>query len=352
MIYEQLERLLTEQGFSKVPSNLPEFSFFFRNENTYVNVLHIIEYKQGLYITEEQYAHIKETIRGFFRTKEAKDVHILSLLICPDMEKAKQLCGSDPLCWLIDPVWKRLLIYENQAADFYGMKSVLENFLSEMAAHEGNEQETFAGSDGNRYDKNRNKVKELIRSSGLNITIVIFNVILFIICTFTGELLYNIGAFSVMDLVENGEWHRIFTSMFLHADIEHLISNMLVLYYIGNVIEKQIGHVPYVLLYFLCGITGNIFSAGYELLSGQYIGSVGASGAIFGVEGALLMLALVHKEKIADVTTGRIVLSIAFSLYSGFTSYFVNNAAHIGGLLTGFVLAGIYWLLLPDRRKG
>lgn len=153
MIYEQLERLLTEQGFSKVPSNLPEFSFFFRNENTYVNVLHIIEYKQGLYITEEQYAHIKETIRGFFRTKKAKDVHILSLLICPDMEKAKQLCGSDPLCWLIDPVWKRLLIYENQAADFYGMKSVLENFLSEMAAHEGNEQETFAGSDGNRYDK-------------------------------------------------------------------------------------------------------------------------------------------------------------------------------------------------------
>ena len=58
-------------------------------------------------------------------------------------------------------------------------------------------------------------------------------------CSSVGELLYNIGAFSVMDLVENGEWHRIFTSMFLHADIEHLISNMLVLYYIGNVIEKQ-----------------------------------------------------------------------------------------------------------------
>ena len=101
----------------------------------------------------------------------------------------------------------------------------------------------------------------------------------------------------------------------------------------------------------MSGFIGNVFSAGYEMITGFYISSVGASGAIFGVEGALLMLALLHKGKLTDVTTGRIVFSIAFSLYCGFTSSYVNNAAHVGGVIMGFLAAGIYWLLMPEIKK-
>lgn len=342
MVYEQLERLLIEQGFHKVLSNLPEFSFFFRRENNYVNVLHIIDYKQELYITEDQYTHIKEKIRIFFREKGIDETHILSLIICSDTEKAKQLCGNDAFCWLIDSTENRLLLHENQIADFYGMKGILEEFLDELSKGPSMEQE--ASRDFRNAESGR---KNYI----CNILLVVINVILFILCTFTGDLLYNKGAFSVMNLIEDGEWYRIFTSMFLHADIEHLVSNMLVLYYIGNVIEKQVGHISYMLIYFLSGFIGNVFSAGYEMITGFYVSSVGASGAIFGVEGALLMLALLHKGKLTDVTTGRIVFSIAFSLYCGFTSSYVNNAAHVGGVIMGFLAAGIIWLLMPDIRK-
>ena len=342
MVYEQLERLLIEQGFNKVLSNLPEFTFFFRRENNYVNVLHIIDYKQELYITEDQYTHIKEKIQTFFREKGIDETHILSLIICSDTEKAKQLCGNDAFCWLIDSTENRLLLHENQISDFYGMKGILENFLYELSKEPSVEQE--ASQDFKNTESGR---KNYI----CNILLVVINVILFILCTFTGDLLYNKGAFSVMNLIEDGEWYRIFTSMFLHADIEHLVSNMLVLYYIGNVIEKQVGHISYMLIYFLSGFIGNVFSAGYEMITGYYVSSVGASGAIFGVEGALLMLALLHKGKLTDVTTGRIVFSIAFSLYCGFTSSYVNNAAHVGGVIMGFLAAGIFWLLKPDRRK-
>ncbi len=133
MVYEQLERLLIEQGFNKVLSNLPEFTFFFRRENNYVNVLHIIDYKQELYITEDQYTHIKEKIQLFFQEKGINEIHILSLIICPDTGKAKQLCGNDAFCWLIDSTENRLLLHENQIADFYGMKGILENFLYELS---------------------------------------------------------------------------------------------------------------------------------------------------------------------------------------------------------------------------
>lgn len=348
MILAQLDDLLTGQGFCKVPSNLPEFSFFFRRESTYVNVLHVIDYKPNLYLTEEQYAHIKEKIREFFRAKGFEEVHILSLLIGTDTEKAKRLCGSDSFCWLIDSVADRLLIHENQVADFYGMKGMLEKFLEETAS---------------APDRNREKDRALSRSgsagavkSGMrlcfvNIVLVAVNVILFMICTFTGSLIYNIGDFSVMDLIQSGSWYRMITSMFLHADIGHLVSNMLILYYIGNVVEKHIGHLPYLGLYFLSGLVGNVFSAGYELITGDFVSAIGASGAVFGVEGALLMLALVHRGKLAGITAGRIAFSIAFSLYCGFTGTNIDNAAHVGGLMMGFLMAGMIWLFTPGERK-
>lgn len=348
MVFEQLEHLLIEQGFDKVPSNLPEFSFFFIRENTYVNVLYVVDYRQGLYITEDQYWHIREKIKDFFRIKGINNVHILSLLICADIEKAKQLCAGDAFCWLIDPVGNRLLIYENQVADFYGIKDILESFLYDISMHPFEEQEILQGKEG---AGDAASIAQRAARSWINITLVAINVIVFAICTFTGDLLYNKGMFGVLDMTENGEWYRLFTSMFLHADIRHLVSNMLILYYIGNVVEKCIGNLPYITIYLLSGLTGNIFSAGYELIMESYISSLGASGAVFGIEGAMLMLAILNKGKITEITAGRLAFAIAFSLYCGFTSSNVNNMAHIGGVMMGFVAVGVWWLFSSARKE-
>ncbi|MCM1049817.1 MAG: rhomboid family intramembrane serine protease [Clostridiales bacterium] len=354
MVLGQLENLLLEQGFYKVSSNLPEFVFFFHGENTYINVLQVIDYKQGLYISKDQYEHIKEKIQSFFIEKGISDVHILSLLISADVGKAKQLCGEDAFCWIINPMENRLMIYENQVADFYGMKDVLEKFLYEINDTPYAEEDLSSQQAGRgRQPLTMASMWEAVRNLSCwgNIILVAANVILYIVCSFTGSLLYNMGDFSIADVITKGEWYRIITSMFLHVDINHLVSNMLILYYIGNAVEKYMGGIPYIIIYFLSGIAGNMVSAGYELLSGNYVSSVGASGAVFGIEGALLMLALIYKGKCAEVTTGRLMFAIAFSLYCGFTSSNINNAAHIGGLLAGFTAAGICWLLIPAKRE-
>ncbi|MDE7285013.1 MAG: rhomboid family intramembrane serine protease [Lachnospiraceae bacterium] len=355
MEHEQLEHLLTEQGFYKVSLNLPEFTFFFHPENAYVNVLQVIDYHQGIYISTDQYEHIKELIRKFFQNKNINNVHLLSLIVSADIGKAKQLCVDDTFCWLIDPMGNRLIIHENQVADFYGMKDILENFLYAVANESYANPETCY-SEKPTYGETGpvgaalSGVRKNILCWG-NIILVAANVILFIVCMFTGDWLYKTGAFSIRNVIEDREWYRIVTSMFLHADIQHLFSNMLILYYIGNVVEKHIGCVPYMIIYFLSGIVGNMLSAGYEMLTGSYVSSVGASGAVFGIEGALLMLVIIYKGKCAEVTTGRLVFAIAFSLYCGFSSSNINNAAHIGGVLAGFVAAGICWLLIPEKRK-
>ncbi len=352
MTLEQLEDLFISNGFGRISSNLPEFFFYFRRENHGINVIYVIDYKQGLYITEDQYIHLKEKISAFFQEKGAGNAHILSLVLSADSDRAKQLSAWDQFCWIIDTVSDRLIIHENQVPDFYGLKTLLEDFLfglslsKEKSSHD---QEADARN-SRRYAKSRSAdtQKKLPR---VTVILVAINVIVFLICTFTGDLLYNKGAFSVMYVIQDGAYYRMFTSMFLHADIRHLFSNMILLYYVGEIVEKKLGSLPYAIIYLLSGIAGDIVSMAYEFLSGEYVSSVGASGAIFGIEGALLVLVIFNRGKLEYVTTGRIAFSIAFSLYCGFTSTNVNNAAHVGGVLMGFAAAGIWWMFTSHILK-
>ena len=133
MVQEQLADFLMEEGYREVPSNLLEFTIYFLMENNYVNVLHVISYQKNMYITEDQHMHMKEKIKLFFAEKGIKEVHILSLIICGDLNKASQFCMGDTLTWVIDPYCNRLVIFENQAAEFYGMRNKLENFFEQAS---------------------------------------------------------------------------------------------------------------------------------------------------------------------------------------------------------------------------
>ena len=165
------------------------------------------------------------------------------------------------------------------------------------------------------------------------------NIVVFLACQFYGSILYPEGAFSILYLIRNGEYYRLVTAMFLHADISHLANNMILLYFGGEIVEKTVGRIRYLILFFLSGICGNLFSAVYELSTGSFYESIGASGAVFGLVGGLFYLVLAKKGRAAGMSVQRMVLMIALSLYSGFQSVMVNNAAHLGGLLGGFLLA-------------
>lgn len=182
-------------------------------------------------------------------------------------------------------------------------------------------------------------------------TLVIINVIIFIICTFTGDLLYNMGELGVQNAIFNGEYGRIIWALFLHSDINHIFNNMLILFFMGAMIEKEVGHIWYLLFYFLSGIGGNIVSLVHRLFTYSPVCSIGASTAVFGLDGVLLALVLFSGRPMQNVTPGRVVLMIAYSLYSGFTGANVDNAAHVGGLLTGFLLGVIMCTVDKLRTK-
>lgn len=185
----------------------------------------------------------------------------------------------------------------------------------------------------------------------VTIGFVAINIFLFIASVFCGDLLYNEGAFSLRYLLQDGQWWRFITSMFLHADADHLAGNMLMLYLAGELVEKYVGKRRFAILYFFSGISGSILYAVYEIMTGRYADSIGASGAVFGLIGALFVIVVRHRGRYADITIGRMVFMIAYMLYMGLRTSNVNNAAHIGGLLGGMALT-VFYMLIGNRESG
>ena len=190
--------------------------------------------------------------------------------------------------------------------------------------------------------------QELPIVSGL---LVAVNVIVYLICTFTGNLLYNIGELDAAAVLLRGEYGRIIYSMFLHAGTDHLFNNMVILFFLGAMIEKVTGHIQLLLIYLLSGIGANICSLLYKVMTMDSMASVGASGAIFGLDGVLLAWILLDRQAMPDVTPRRVLLMIVLSLYSGFTAHNIDNAAHVGGLLTGFTAGALLCALRRRKRN-
>lgn len=181
--------------------------------------------------------------------------------------------------------------------------------------------------------------------------LVIINVIVFILSTFINGRLYELGMLDSFRVLVHGEYGRIVWSMFLHADVNHLFSNMIILFFLGSMIEKELGHVKYALLYFLSGIGGGLLSILYKVMTNSMVPSVGASGAVFGLDGVLLAMVLLWNERLPNVTPSRVALMILLSLYSGFTGGNIDNAAHIGGLLVGFLGGCVVCFFQRRKRK-
>jgi len=183
----------------------------------------------------------------------------------------------------------------------------------------------------------------------VTLTIVILNCAIFVCTVLAGAgLVSSNGALLVQwgtnygPLTLDGEWWRLLTSMFLHFCILHIALNMWALWDIGKLTEKLYGSAYFVVLYLFAGLAGSIAS----LLWHPNVNSAGASGAIFGVIGGMLAFVVNPKARIpARIATAHrntAGVFIAYNLINGFAFAGIDNAAHIGGLIGGFVMG---WLL-------
>ena len=189
----------------------------------------------------------------------------------------------------------------------------------------------------------------------VNIGLIGLNLLYFFFLSTQGRTEYDMdmmlrfGACYEPLVVYEHQYWRLLSSCFMHFGMAHLANNMVVLLALGTMAEQELGHVRYLLLYLLCGIGGNLLSVAFGMYTGSFSISAGASGAIFGVEGMLLYMALIRGGSFSGMTAQRLMLSIALSVYLGATGGGVDVAAHVGGLISGLLLCAVFYH--PQRRE-
>ena len=180
----------------------------------------------------------------------------------------------------------------------------------------------------------------------ITIAIIAINVVMYLITAYLSysyaggsifnsdtNVLVSLGA-KVNSLITQGQYFRLISCMFLHGGIVHLGVNMYSLYAIGPMVENVYGKFKYIAIYFISGICASIFSYVFSTSV-----SIGASGAIFGLLGAVLVFAIKSKGKTGNEFIRSILSVIFINIFIGATLPNIDNFAHVGGLLGGMIIS-------------
>ena len=138
-----------------------------------------------------------------------------------------------------------------------------------------------------------------------------------------------------------GQVWRLATAMFLHAGVLHLLVNGWALYQLGGLVEVLFGSARLAAIYFTAGLAGSLASVAWDLVSGNAVPSVGASGAIFGLLGFLIAFLLRHRDRLRPEARSlllQLVFWAGINIVFGFTVDMIDNAAHLGGLAAGLAI--------------
>ena len=195
----------------------------------------------------------------------------------------------------------------------------------------------------------KNKEKLKYKESLVTYILICINILIFIVTAFISKNIQDIDSYTLVKLgakvnvlINDGQPWRLITSAFLHGGLAHIAFNMYALKIIGSEVEYVYGKIKYISIYLISALGGSIFS---YIFNSDSI-SVGASGAIFGLLGAMIIFGIKHKEKVGKEYIINLLKVLLINIFIGVTLSNIDNGAHIGGLIFG----GISALVLKDRK--
>lgn len=373
----RIKKYLEDRGLAAINTNYEGISLYKLEQGQSVSLVMLVE-KEGLdTLNSGKYNAMLAKIRDTFLRAHLTS-NILTLFVSQDLAKVKEIAEGTAF-WIVDAVYGRVVVYENQPEDYLSMKRDIEALISMLKADELRH-ETWDKSSAMRkegayksYDEQwvpgsargpaKPRVKRVRRRLKnypfVTLSLIVVNLLMLILVDLLGTKLgtykwEDAGAVSWMRVINNHEYYRLVTCMFFHGGIDHLFGNMITLYAAGEILEDNIGHFKFALIYFLGGIIASGGSVFYHYVNNLYVVSIGASGAVFAVTGGLFAVLFLNKNRVnrdfSQIGASRILLFIVYSLYSGFSSAGVDNAAHVAGLLGGIL---VYWIIYTfvDSKK-
>lgn len=342
------------EGYRFCPGRPVEPGVYYKYYREGFHVVLVIDPENDGRITPEQHQAIETQVLGSFYHPQqfladfpdgfpVYHVEMLTLLTGGEERYVRELCAACRNMWAYRPGAERLLIYENQPGDFFGLRGAIETMISGRTASAGNPASGRWGLHG--------------RIPYVTITLVVINVLTYLIMELAGDtrdaaFIMRYGGLYPPYVSDGRQWWRMLTAGFIHFGAAHLVNNMVILYCMGERLEHAVGHVRLAVIYVLSLLGGNLLSYVMALMTSGYSGyavSAGASGAVFGLIGGFLWIVLLHRGHLEGISAKRIIFMILLMIYYGFTSGGIDNWGHIGGVLTGFFVTIV--LTIFHRRN-
>ena len=258
-----------------------------------------------------------------------KKINILNVLITPNGmfdDMTRQIVENVENVWLFTEDYGKLYVFENQPSDFDSLYDLI---------------------DKKTLVNNRRSQHNLIRMFGVvTPVLVLINIFVYIACVYVyqpSEL-----AVDVYGISEKRQYYRFLTSMFTHFGITHIFGNMVILIALGARVENIIGRLNYAIIYIVTGLAAAFASYINFFYNDIHAYSAGASGAIFGLLGVLVVIAIYNKGRVRDLSLVNMLILFILTLADGLMSEGVDNVAHAAGFIAG-ILAGVLLLLTNQK---
>lgn len=337
MINRDAIGLLLKRGFFYAACNQPDVAIFYKpGSSQRLDVCILSDFTGGYVYSPEQLNTIVKEVERKFIFNGFRDIQCHFIIFTDNVNRDRRFSLSGLSFWLADTLMNRLIIYDNQLLDFHLIKKDLEQILSMPVK----------------------AARKKLPAATVTFTLIAINIIIFLIMEFFGSttdsaFMAEHGALSWRFLFENHEYYRLISCMFMHFGGEHILNNMITLAVVGNEVERIIGHGKFLIIYILSGIGAGFISAVYNMNvnPNEYIISAGASGAIFGIIGSLLVVSLIYKRVRRTIKPANVAIIIILSIMNGFTSFEIDNMAHIGGLMFGIIVTFISCLCTKSVIK-
>lgn len=343
MVYDYIRQFLGSQNFALITTNMPEITIL-RNVVGSKGIFVILADNTKSHLwTAGQLASINsQVMRVSANGISSNDT--LVIVITENTERDRGLSTGEFPLWLADAESGKLYIYENQPSDFYGLRAGIETAAYD-AAYKGTAYTSAPyGAEGSVNAASRTRSAGRFKNIPvITIVLIALNLLYFIVLATQGSttdasFMTHMGGNYGPYIFKDFEIWRLFTSMFMHFGISHLISNMVYLGIVGYSLENLIGRWKYLLIYMISGIGGGLISAAYYYLTDSNTLSVGASGAIYGLVGVTCYIMIRNFRRMRSTNLFlRIGIMIIFIFYSSFLSPGVDGAAHIGGFVFGLI---------------
>lgn len=334
-LFDEFKAYFENREFQQVKTDSDTVRMFALFEKTNLYLVNLIHLKADYKFDIERYLEYKAITMAQFKKAQADKTILLNVILIKDSSTIYDDVNYTPdledefidVHWIIDESKRQLIIPSRQITGILRLEADFKRIL--------------------RQEKRRYyKMDKSARPPIITFALMCVNIIIWMILELSGgsmdvDVLLRFGAMQGTKIVKEGEYYRLFSAMFLHIGFLHVIYNMFSLYIFGTRLEVYLKRWQFLLIYLGSGLIGSLMSLGVNLLMGGNTVGAGASGAIYGIMGSVLVVSKVSRKHLDGVNSYMIGLIFLMGLVYSVANPGIDSAAHLGGFLGGMLLSAM-----------